>query len=96
MSNESCIEPDGRANVKSFLHQYFPEIEVSGEAASVAEALKVLSRNKIDLLFLDIELQDGTGFDLLDRLQNVSFNVIFTTAHNDFAIRAFRYNALDY
>ncbi len=89
-------EPDGRSNIKGFLQLYFPEIAVTGEAGSVAEAVPLISAGKIDLLFLDIELKDGSGFDILDQLADVNFNVIFTTAHNEFAIRAFRYNALDY
>jgi len=89
-------EPDGRANIKGFLNHYFPDIEVVGEAEGVTETLRLLSGIKIDLLFLDIELKDGSGFDILDQLPDVRFNVIFTTAHNEFAIRAFRYNAMDY
>ena len=89
-------EPDGRANIRGFLQQYFPEIIIAGEAESVAEAIPLIPAGKIDLLFLDIELKDGTGFEILDQLPEVNFNVIFTTAHNEFAIRAFRYNAIDY
>jgi len=89
-------EPDGRENIKSFLDRDFPEFTVVGEAASVQEAITKIPTARIDLLFLDIELEDGSGFDLLDKLKQVNFNVIFTTAHDEFAIRAFRYNALDY
>ena len=89
-------EPDGRANITTFLHQYFPEIIIAGEAAGIKDALPLLLAEKIDLLFLDIELIDGTGFDLLDQLSEWNFNIIFTTAHDEFAIRAFRYHALDY
>ncbi|MDQ3017891.1 MAG: LytTR family DNA-binding domain-containing protein, partial [Bacteroidota bacterium] len=50
----------------------------------------------LDLLFLDVEMSDGTGFELLDKIKDQHFPVIFTTAHDEFAIRAFRYNAIDY
>lgn len=89
-------EPDGRANIKSFLSRYFPEIIISGEASGVKEAVAKMAGEQVDLLFLDIELQDGSGFDILDQLPALNFNVIFTTAHDAFAIRAFRYNAVDY
>ena len=89
-------EPDGRANIRSFLSRYFPDIFIAGEASGVQEAVATLSTVQIDLLFLDIELGDGTGFDILDQLPALNFNVIFTTAHDAFAIRAFRYNAVDY
>jgi two-component system LytT family response regulator len=89
-------EADARSIIKRFLQQTFPEILVAGEATGKAQAVELINRHKIDLLFLDIELEDGTGFELLDSLPEINFKVIFTTAHNDFAIKAFRYNAIDY
>lgn len=89
-------EPGARATIQNFLRQKFPDIKLIGEVGSVDEAVKMLQHHPVELLFLDIEMQDGTGFDLLDQLPLIDFNVIFTTAHNDFAIKAFRYNAIDY
>jgi two-component system LytT family response regulator len=89
-------EPDGRGIIKGMLQQYFPEIQIVAEASGVKEAVKALAQHTADLIFLDIDLKDGTGFDVLDQQTDVRFNVIFTTAHNEFAIRAFRYNAIDY
>lgn len=89
-------EPGARALINQFLTQHFPEIIISGEASGISEALSLLKEHDIDLLFLDIEMKDGTGFELLDRIPDLSFNVIFTTAHNEFAVKAFRYNAIDY
>jgi two-component system LytT family response regulator len=66
------------------------------EAGSIEEAQQVLLNHSIDLLFLDVELEDGTGFDLLDLVSPVNFSVVFITAHDEFAIRAFRYHAIDY
>jgi two-component system LytT family response regulator len=72
-----------------------PEIEIAGEARNGEEALAEISRLSPDLLFLDIQMPGITGFDLLDRLDDVP-QVIFTTAYDRYAIRAFEVNALDY
>lgn len=63
---------------------------------SVASGLEVIRANKPDLVFLDIEMSDGTGFDLLQQSESVPFKIIFTTAHDEYAIRAIRFSALDY
>ncbi len=89
-------EPGARAVIKDYLTKYFPDLLIVGEAEGVKKAIDLITNNKIDLLFLDIELEDGTGFELLDSLPEINFNVIFTTAHDDLAIKAFRYNAIDY
>jgi two-component system LytT family response regulator len=77
------------------LLQHIPDIEVVGEAANADEALKQIDKLKPDLLFLDIEMPERTGFDLLEELIDVP-HVVFTTAYNEFAIQAFDVNALDY
>lgn len=89
-------EPGARAMIKGLLNEHFPEVLIAGEASGVEEALIFLATTNVDLLFLDVEMEDGTGFMLLDKLPIINFNVIFTTAHDGFAIRAFRYNAIDY
>lgn len=89
-------EPAARITLRNLLQANIPGIIITGEAGGVSEALQVLKENKTDLLLLDIEMEDGSGFDLLDQIPNPQFNIVFTTAHNDFAIRAFRYHALDY
>ena len=72
-----------------------PEIEIAGEARNGEEALAEIARLSPDLLFLDIQMPGMTGFELLDRLDDVP-QVIFTTAYDQYAIRAFEVNALDY
>jgi two-component system LytT family response regulator len=72
-----------------------PEIDIAGEARNGEEALAEISRLSPDLLFLDIQMPGITGFDLLDRLDDVP-QVIFTTAYDQYALRAFEVNALDY
>jgi two-component system LytT family response regulator len=73
----------------------FPSIEIIGEAESVADSVNLITRLNPDLLFLDIQLSDGTGFDLLNKI-NYSGKIIFITAYNEFAIRAFEVNAIHY
>lgn len=73
----------------------FPEFEIVGEASSIATAVKEIRELDPDVLFLDIQLSDGNGFDLLEQ---VEFNgrIIFVTAYNEYATRAFEINAQDY
>ncbi len=73
-----------------------PELEVIGEAANVTQALKLLPRLQPDLIFLDIEMPGRTGFDLLEALPPPHPQVVFVTAYDAFALRAFEVNALDY
>lgn len=85
-----------RNALRIFLNSGCPEAQIIGEAASLAEATELLLQAAPDVLLLDVALEDGTGFDLLDRFPQPDFKVIFTTAHDEFALRAFRYSALDY
>ncbi len=90
-------EADARALMANLLQRYFPQIEVLGFAGNKREAVDKITVLQPDLIFLDINLGDGTGFDVLDHFQNKSnLQCIFTTAFDEFAIRAFRYNAIDY
>lgn len=73
-----------------------PEIEIIGKAASVVEASKRLQTLKPDILFLDIMLGDGTGFDILEIVPNLNAKVIFVTASDEYAIKAFKFAAIDY
>jgi two-component system, LytTR family, response regulator len=73
-----------------------PQVKIVSEANSVASGITEIKKYLPDLIFLDVELQDGTGFDLLQQLQPVFFKVIFITGFQDFAIKAFRFSALDY
>ncbi len=73
-----------------------PEIVVDGEAGNVTEALEHLRKQPVDLLFLDIQMPGRTGFDLIDLLPAPHPHIIFVTAYDEFALRAFEANALDY
>jgi two-component system LytT family response regulator len=73
----------------------FPEVTILGEASGIATAKTLIEKTKPDLLFLDIQLTDGTGFDLLNQIE-YSGKVIFVTAYDKYAFRAFEVNAIDY
>ncbi|HYV92668.1 MAG TPA: LytTR family DNA-binding domain-containing protein [Chitinophagales bacterium] len=72
------------------------QLNVAGEAGSVMEGIEAIKNIDPELVFLDIEMADGSGFDLLEKIGTVNFDVIFVTAHDEFAIRAFKFSALDY
>src|SRR5271170_992888 len=73
----------------------FPEIEVIAEAANAAEGVERIDSLNPDLIFLDIQMPGKTGFDMLSELERAP-NVIFTTAYDEYALKAFEVNALDY
>ena len=85
-----------RASLKADLLDHCPDVEVVGEADGVLSAAKLLKTVSPDILFLDIEMEDGSGFDLLDILPKSLDSVIFVTARQEHAIKAFQYSAVDY
>jgi len=85
-----------RITLKKDLETYAPDVQVIAEAGGVIEGAKLLKTIKPDVLFLDIQMQDGSGFDLLDILKEINFKIIFITASDAHAIKAFRYAAIDY
>ena len=87
-------EPLARRELRRLLAE-FPWVEIIGEAGNISEAAAAIEANAPELLFLDIKMPGGIGFDLLARLEHVP-RVIFTTAYDDHAVQAFEVNALDY
>ncbi|KAA5536710.1 response regulator transcription factor [Taibaiella lutea] len=85
-----------RNTLKKDLEIYCSDIEVVAEASGVVEAVKYLNKNKIDIVFLDIQMEDGSGFDVLDMIPEIDFHIIFITANDGHALRAFKYSAVDY
>ena len=73
-----------------------PNIAVIGQAESVATGMTLIKQLSPDIVFLDVEMPDGTGFELLQKLSPLTFKVIFITGYEDFAIKAFRFSAIDY
>ena len=89
-------EKNSQELLKELIHEYCEGIEVHGIGGSVAEGLKAIQEVQPDLLFLDIELPDGDGFQVLEKTPNITFDVIFTTAYDQYAMRAFKFSATDY
>lgn len=89
-------EINSRDTLKKFLTAYCPEVEVVAEGSSVKEGLDIIKTHDPQLVFLDIHLTDGEGFDILRQLGEIRFEIIFTTGFDNFAIKAIKYAALDY
>lgn len=89
-------EAPARQAVRTLLSSLCPDVEIVGEADGVATGVKLIRQMNPHAVLLDISMEDGSGFDLLDHFPSLPFKVIFTTASDEFALRAFRYNALDY
>lgn len=89
-------EADARQSLRLMLNSLCPDVYICGEANSMASAYRLIKQTRPQGILLDISMEDGTGFDLLDKFKSFDFQVIFTTAHDEFALEAFRYHALDY
>lgn len=89
-------ENHSRETLKNLVEEFCDNIDVLATASSVNEALIVIPKHNPDVVFLDIELQTGTGFDILDQLKTIPFEVIFTTAFEQYAIKAVKFSSLDY
>lgn len=89
-------DPFIRDLLQDKLKQYVPEVEIIDVATSGAEGLEKIQRWKPDLIFLDVEMTDMTGFEMLGQLEDVFFETIFITSYSHYAIKAIRFNALDY
>ena len=89
-------ETDSTNVLKNLLQVYCPEVKVIGEADNVNDALHVIETHAPELVFLDIAINNETAFDLLNRLNNINFQIIFVTGWDNHAITAFKYSAVDY
>lgn len=89
-------ETNARETLLNLLQLTCKEVEVCGMAANVDSALKLLSEQNPDLVFLDIQMPEKSGFDFLKSLEKINFGVIFTTAFQEYAVKAFRFSATDY
>ncbi|GAB1403597.1 LytTR family DNA-binding domain-containing protein [Lentimicrobium sp.] len=85
-----------RETLRDMISLYCEGIQVIAEAQDVRSGLKVIKQLNPDLVFLDIRMPDGSGFELIRQLMPVSFRVIFITAYEEYAIKAFKFNAIDY
>lgn len=96
---KACIVDDekkGRDSLQKLLEAYCPHVEVVGQADSISNGYLLISKEKPELVFLDVEMPQGSGFELLKRFEKINFKTIFVTAHKHYAIKAIRFAALDY
>lgn len=89
-------ELKSRESLKILLEEFCDNVTVKALCQDVAEAVQAIQQHKPDVVFLDIQLQRETGFDLLTQLGDFDFEVIFTTAYAEYAIKAFKFAAIDY
>lgn len=89
-------EEDSRSIIKNYLNSTLNSFELVGEADSIQSGISFLNMEEIDLLFLDIQFPNGTAFEILNAIEEITFDIIFITAYDEFAIKAIKHNALDY
>jgi two-component system, LytTR family, response regulator len=89
-------EIHSRETLKGMLEEFCEGVQIVGMAADVETAVTLIKETTPDLLFLDVELQTGTGFDVLDKVGEVGFDVVFTTAFEQYAVKAIKLSSLDY
>ncbi len=88
--------PSVREQQVALIKQYCPFVSIIAQTDSVVSSLEAINRLQPDVLFLDIDLIDGSAFDLIRQMPFLKAHVVFMTAHNDYAIQAFRLSAIDY
>jgi two-component system LytT family response regulator len=89
-------EKKSRETLNAMLERYCSEVTVIAEADGYKSGMESIRWHKPDVVFLDIQMPDGSGFKLLEDIEKINFEVIFTTAYDQFAIKAIKYSALDY
>ena len=89
-------EQDARSVLRALVQSYCPDVQIVGEAHDVPSGVGLIREAGPDIVLLDIQLGGQTGFDLLNKFLNPSFSLIFVTAYDEFAVKAFEYCALDY
>ncbi len=89
-------EPKNTRILINMIQEFCPEIIIQGKASDSQEGVEVILREKPDLVFLDIEMPYGNAFEMLDQLQPIDFDIIFVTAFENYSLKAFRYEAIDY
>ena len=89
-------EEKSRKTLANMLNNFCEDVTILAECNSVDMAIKEIEKGKPDVVFLDIELPGKNGFELIEHYHDLTFEVVFTTAYNNFAIKAFRLSAIDY
>jgi two-component system LytT family response regulator len=85
-----------RESLNEMLKTHCPDVKVVGREEGVKSGVESIMKHHPDLILLDIKMKDGTGFDLLEQIENIDFKIIFITAYNQYAIKAIKFSALDY
>lgn len=100
MNNITCIlvddEANARENLRLLLGEFCPEVNILAEASNVDDAVNLIEKHSPKLVFLDIEMPKKNGFHLLDSFNEITFEIIFVTAYDHYAVKAFEVTALDY
>jgi two-component system LytT family response regulator len=89
-------EQQARAALRYELANNCPTVHILGEASDVRSGIEAIQEHRPDLIFLDIQLTDGLGFQVLEQTQDIPYRIIFTTAFSDYALKAIKFSALDY
>lgn len=89
-------EQDGRSVLMTLIKMYCPQIEIIGECSSGEQGLEMINELSPELVFLDIDMPGMNGFSLLKKIKEITFEVIFVTAHHHYALKAIKHSALDY
>ncbi len=89
-------EEDARATLSALLRDCVPSWEIAGTADGIAAGKKLIETTRPDIVFLDVMMKDGTGFDLLKELPETNFELVFVSGHDEYALKAFRFSAIDY
>lgn len=89
-------ERKGREVLQKMIENYCEDVNIVAMASGADEGYELITRHSPDIVFLDIEMPNGSGFDLLEKFDDIRFRVIFTTAHDDYALKAIKFHALDY
>ena len=89
-------EERSRESLKNMVTNFCPGVEVSALCQNISESVEAITQYRPDLVFLDVQMKRETGFDLFTHIDKVNFEVVFTTAHSEYAIKAIRFSAVDY
>lgn len=98
MINAVIIDDEeiSRKTLANIITEYFPDVRLAGTAGTVEEGIAVIRKHTPQLIFLDIAMPDGDGFEVLEKTRDIAFKTIFITAYHDYAIKAFEFAALHY
>jgi two-component system LytT family response regulator len=89
-------EIPARITLKSYLAKYFESIEVIAEIDNTQESIDFLNQNHCDILFIDVQLKDGKAIEILNKIDTSKHKIVFTTAHDDYTLEAFKHKAFGY